>query len=51
VYGYPKKEAAAIAVHEVQQWQAAHEWPKEVVMVVFDAENKRLYEEVLVSEA
>jgi O-acetyl-ADP-ribose deacetylase (regulator of RNase III) len=31
----------------VQQWQAAHEWPKEVVLVVFDAENKRLYEQTL----
>ncbi len=47
VYGYPKKEAAAIAVHEVQQWLAAHEWPKEVVFVVFDEENKRLYEQAL----
>jgi O-acetyl-ADP-ribose deacetylase (regulator of RNase III) len=51
VYGYPKKEAADIAVHEVQQWLATHEWPKEVVLVAFDAENKRLYEEILVSEA
>jgi O-acetyl-ADP-ribose deacetylase (regulator of RNase III) len=36
IYGYPKPEAAAVAVREVQQWLAAHEYPKEVVFVVFD---------------
>lgn len=47
VYGYPKPEAATIAVREVQQWLATHEWPKEVVLVAFDEENKRLYEQAL----
>jgi O-acetyl-ADP-ribose deacetylase (regulator of RNase III) len=47
VYGYPKPEAAAIAVREVQQWLATHEWPQEVVLVAFDEENKRLYEQEL----
>jgi O-acetyl-ADP-ribose deacetylase (regulator of RNase III) len=47
VYGYPKPEAAAIAVHEVQQWLATHEWPQQVVLVAFDEENKRLYEQAL----
>jgi O-acetyl-ADP-ribose deacetylase (regulator of RNase III) len=46
-YGYPKPEAAAIAVREVQQWLATHEWPQEVVLVAFDEENKRLYEQEL----
>jgi O-acetyl-ADP-ribose deacetylase (regulator of RNase III) len=32
-------------VREVQQWLAAHEWPQEVVLVAFDEENKRLYEQ------
>ena len=45
IYGYPKQAAAAIAVREVQQWLAAHEWPQEVVLVAFDEENKRLYEQ------
>ena len=45
VYGYPKKEAAAVAVREVQQWLAAHEWPKEVVLVAFDSEARQLYEQ------
>ena len=44
IYGYPKAEAAAIAVREVQQWLAAHEWPQEVVLVAFDAEARALYE-------
>lgn len=47
IYGYPKQEAAALAVREVQQWLAAHEWPQEVVFVAFDAESKRLYEQEL----
>ncbi|MGI4866335.1 MAG: O-acetyl-ADP-ribose deacetylase [Janthinobacterium lividum] len=45
IYGYPKQAAAAIAVHEVQRWLAAHEWPQEVVLVAFDDETKRLYEQ------
>lgn len=47
VYGYPKAEAAAVAVREVRQWLAAHDWPQEVVLVAFDAEAKRLYEEAV----
>jgi len=45
IYGYPKAEAAAVAVREVQQWLAAHEYSKEVVFVVFDEEAKQLYEQ------
>jgi O-acetyl-ADP-ribose deacetylase (regulator of RNase III) len=45
IYHYPKAEAAALAVREVQQWLAAHEWPREVVLVAFDAESKQLYEQ------
>ncbi|RZL13856.1 MAG: O-acetyl-ADP-ribose deacetylase [Hymenobacter sp.] len=47
IYGYPKLEAAALAVREVQQWLAAHEWPREVVLVAFDAESKQLYEQAI----
>ncbi|MFD2718157.1 O-acetyl-ADP-ribose deacetylase [Hymenobacter monticola] len=50
IYGYPKQEAAAIAVREVRQWLAAHEWPQRVVFVVFDEENRRLYEEALAEQ-
>jgi O-acetyl-ADP-ribose deacetylase (regulator of RNase III) len=44
IYHYPKQEAAALAVREIQQWLAAHEWPREVVLVAFDDEAKQLYE-------
>lgn len=47
IYGYPKPEAAAIAVREVQQFLAAHEWPQEVVLVAFDEEALRLYGELV----
>ncbi|MDQ2771329.1 MAG: O-acetyl-ADP-ribose deacetylase [Bacteroidota bacterium] len=47
IYGYPKKEAAAIAVREVRQWLASHEWPQTVVFVVFDDESRRVYEVAL----
>lgn len=47
IYGYPRAEAAAIAVREVQQWLATHEWPQEVVLVAFDAEAKQLYEQAI----
>lgn len=47
IYGYPKAEAAAIAVREVQQWLATHEWPQEVMFVAFDQEMKQLYEQAL----
>ena len=30
--------------------QAAHEWPREVVLVAFDAESKWLYERELAKE-
>jgi len=49
IYGYPKAEAAAIAMREIRQWLVAHAWPREVVLVAFDAENKRLYEQELKS--
>jgi O-acetyl-ADP-ribose deacetylase (regulator of RNase III) len=45
IYGYPKAEAAAVAVREVRQWLAAHEWQREVVLVAFDDETKQLYEQ------
>ncbi|GAB3743788.1 O-acetyl-ADP-ribose deacetylase [Hymenobacter agri] len=44
IYGYPKAEAASVAVREVRQWLAAHTWPH---TVVFDEENRRLYQQEL----
>ena len=45
IYGYPQKEATAIAVHEMRQWLAAHEFPQTVIFGTFDEENRRLYEQ------
>ena len=47
IYGYPKAEATAGAGREVRQWLAAHEWPQQVIFVVFDEENRQLYEAAL----
>jgi O-acetyl-ADP-ribose deacetylase (regulator of RNase III) len=43
IYGYPKAEAAAIAVREVRQWLAAHAFPQKVIFVAFDTESHGLY--------
>ena len=51
IYGYPKAEAAAIAVREVRQWLAAHEWPALVEFVAFDEESRRIYARELGHEA
>ena len=50
IYGYPKAEAAALAVREVRQWLAAHPLPREVVFVVFDEESERLYRQELAAQ-
>lgn len=47
IYGYPKQEAADIAVREVRQWLAAHDFPKSVLFVAFDDESRRAYERAL----
>jgi O-acetyl-ADP-ribose deacetylase len=47
IYGYPKPEAAAIAVREVRGFLAQHEFPQEVVFVVFDQESEQLYRQAL----
>jgi O-acetyl-ADP-ribose deacetylase (regulator of RNase III) len=49
VYGYPKPEAASIAVREVRAFLKTHTLPAEVVFVVFDADSKRLYEQELIA--
>lgn len=44
IYGYPKAEAAVVAGREIRQWLAAHEYPRQVVLVAFDDETRQLYE-------
>jgi O-acetyl-ADP-ribose deacetylase (regulator of RNase III) len=47
VYGFPKDEAARIAVRAVTEHLAAHEMPEDVVFVCFDAATVRAYEAAL----
>ena len=47
IYGYPKAEAAAIAVREIREFLADNHLPETVVLVAFDAESYRLYEQAL----
>lgn len=47
VYGYPKREAAAIAVNAVKSWLNEHTGIEKVYFVTFDEENFTLYVEML----
>ena len=47
VYGYPKKEAAAIAVETVKDFLAETDKIKKVIFVCFDEENYHLMKEQL----
>lgn len=43
VYGYPKDEAAAIAVDAARIWLRAHELPKTVVFCCFGEDDEAIY--------
>jgi len=45
IYKFPKELAAAIAVHEVQNFESEH--IKEVIFVCFDEENNEIYKKQL----
>lgn len=47
IYGFPKPEAAAIAVKEVQQFVESNNSMDEIFFVCFDDENYALYKERL----
>ncbi|GAC1378288.1 MAG: O-acetyl-ADP-ribose deacetylase [Hymenobacter sp.] len=47
IYGYPKKEATAIAVRAVRDFLATSPWPERVIFVAFDHESRHLYEQEL----
>jgi O-acetyl-ADP-ribose deacetylase (regulator of RNase III) len=46
-YGYPKNEAALIAINAVKQWIGSHNQPSRIAFVVFDEENHHIYQEIL----
>ena len=45
VYGYPKREAAELAVRTVREWKGA--LPEHVIFCCFSAEDAALYREIL----
>ncbi|MBS0000811.1 MAG: macro domain-containing protein, partial [Cyclobacteriaceae bacterium] len=47
VYGYPKKEAAMIAIDTVQGYASTGTDLERVVFVCYDQESYRIYEEIL----
>jgi len=47
VYGYPKKDAAKIAVSEVKNFLKNNSLPEQVVFCVFDDENYKIYKDLL----
>lgn len=47
VYGYPKQDAAGIAVSTVEEWSSRRESAPAVVFVCHDAENHRHYSRLL----
>jgi O-acetyl-ADP-ribose deacetylase len=47
IYGYPKPEAAAVAVQAVNEWLAETSAEIEVYFVCFDEENYQLYRNLL----
>lgn len=47
VYGYPKEQAAQIAVASVKRWIEEHVLPEKVIFVLFDEENARIYKTLL----
>ena len=50
IYGYPKKEAAEIAITTVEDWLAKNKSINKVLFVCFDEENYELYKSMVNSE-
>ena len=51
VYGFPKADAARIAIEAVRTFAKNPGTVKQITFVVFDPENERLYREIIGSEA
>lgn len=47
VYGFPKERAASIAITSVKEFLEKVDPPLEVIFVLFDSENERLYNSLL----
>lgn len=49
VYGYPKREAAQIALSTVDNFLKENKLPEQIYFVCFDPENYRIYQELLIN--
>lgn len=47
VYGFPKNQAALVAIHTVRKFLTENQWPEKVIFVLFDQENLGIYQETL----
>ncbi len=47
IYGYPKKEAAEIAITTVKNYIRSHSEIEEIIFAIFDEENFLIYKELL----
>jgi O-acetyl-ADP-ribose deacetylase (regulator of RNase III) len=47
IYGFPKKEAAKIAIETVNEYLAENEFIEKVIFCCFEDENHQLYEEYM----
>jgi O-acetyl-ADP-ribose deacetylase (regulator of RNase III) len=47
VYGFPKNQAALVAIRTVRKFLTENQWPEKVIFVLFDQENLGIYQETL----
>lgn len=47
VYGFPKADAAKIAITETQKFICVNSYPSRIIFVCFDDENYRIYSDLL----
>ena len=47
VYGYPKTEAARIAIDTVNAFLHENEFPQKVIFALFDEDNLHIYQQLL----
>lgn len=47
IYGYPKEEAAKVAIQTVKKFLEVNEFPKEVYFVCFDELNQQIYQSLI----
>lgn len=43
IYGYPKEQAARVAIRTVLEFLEQHEFPRQVIFCCFDEENLNIY--------